>query len=55
MLFKLCEICKKPKLWFFISHREMKPNEFMPLIKSKDKMCGKCFKVARGYNFKNGK
>lgn len=48
---KNCEICKKTKLWFFIKQREMKPNSFMPVIKSQKKMCKGCFKRIKEYNF----
>lgn len=55
-ILKPCEICKKNKLWFLISYREMKPNEFMPMIRSKAKMCGKCFKgVNKHFGGKGGK
>lgn len=52
-MFKKCEICKRPWiLWFFVKCRVIKPNEFMPLVKSKKKMCGRCFNKAKNYNFK---
>lgn len=52
-LFEKCEVCKRYKLWFQkVEHREMKPNSFMPLVKSEKKMCGKCFKRIKSYNFK---
>lgn len=52
-MFKGCEICKKPRLWFLIKQRSMKPNSFMPVIKSQKKMCGRCFKNVNKY-FVNG-
>lgn len=52
---KKCDFCKKVRLWFLIKQREIKPNEFMPKIKSEKKMCGFCFNKAKKYFIKEGK
>lgn len=54
-LFTKCEICKKNRLWFLVKRREMKPNDFMPKIKSDKKMCNKCFGAMTKYFVHEGK
>lgn len=49
-----CDLCKKNRLWLLVKHRSIKPNDFMPKVKSKKKMCNGCFKNVERYFVKQG-